>query len=151
MFGETASKPELSRREAARLIVATAIAAAAPSLAAAAAKDDRMNLTCFIRYRIDPFKRDEFAQYAKQWGSIIPRCGGDLVGYFLPSEGTNDIAWGLIGFDSLASYEEYRARLREDPQSRANFAFAHNRRFILREQRTFLENVPGTIGIRPLP
>lgn len=106
-----------------------------------------MALTCFIRYQIDPFQRDAFAQYATAWGRIIPKCGGNLIGYFLPHEGTNDIAWGLISFDSLAAYETYRARLRSDPQSRANFAFAQDRKFILREERTFLENVGGTIGV----
>ena len=69
-----------------------------------------MKMTCFIRYQIDPFQRDAFKKYAENWGRIIPRCGGHLVGYFLPSEGTNDIAWGLIAFDSLAAYEIYRAR-----------------------------------------
>ena len=72
-----------------------------------------MPLTCFIRYQIDPFQLDAFAEYARNWGSIIPRCGGDLLGYFVPHEGTNDIAWGLIAFDSLADYEAYRARLRD--------------------------------------
>jgi hypothetical protein len=104
-------------------------------------------VTCFIRYQIDPFQRDAFAQYAAAWGKIIPRCGGDLVGYFLPHEGTNDVAWGLIACDSLASYELYRTRLRTDPESRANFAFAQERKLVLREERTFLETVPGTFGI----
>ncbi len=108
-----------------------------------------MTLVCFIRYQIDPFQRAEFQQYAKEWGRIIPRCGGHLVGYFLPSEGTNDIAWGLIGFDSLASYESYRARLKSDPQARANFEFAQTKRFILREERTFVEVVDGTFNLPP--
>ena len=73
-----------------------------------------MAIVCFIRYEIDPFQRDEFQRYAEEWGRIIPRCGGDLVGYFLPHEGTNDIAWGLISFASLAHYERYRERLRSD-------------------------------------
>lgn len=98
-------------------------------------------ITCFIRYEIDPFQRAAFREYAENWGRIIPRCGGNLLGYFLPHEGTNDVAWGLIGFDSLASYEAYRARLKVDPEGRANFEFAQQRRFILREERTFLENV----------
>ncbi len=101
-------------------------------------------ITCFIRYQIDPFQRDAFKEYAQEWGRIIPRCGGHLVGYFLPDEGTNDVAWGLIAFDSLAAYETYRARLRTDPQSRENFAKAQAKRFILREERTFLEVVDGT-------
>ena len=105
-----------------------------------------MSVTCFIRYEIDPFQRDAFEQYAKAWGRIIPRCGGHLVGYFLPHEGTNNIAWGLIAFDSLASYEAYRARLKSDREGCANFALAQTKRFILREERTFLTAVDGTVG-----
>ena len=98
-------------------------------------------LTCFIRYRIDPFQRAEFEAYARRWLSIIPACGGGLLGYFLPHEGTNDVGWGLIAFASLADYEAYRARLKADPAARENFAFAREKRFILAEERTFLENV----------
>jgi hypothetical protein len=100
-----------------------------------------MPITCFIRYEIDPFQRDEFRVYAQNWGRIIPRCGGRLLGYFLPCEGTNNEAWGLIGFDSLAAYETYRARIKADSEGRANFELARKQRFILREQRTFLEPV----------
>jgi hypothetical protein len=100
-----------------------------------------MKTTCFIRYQIDPFQRDEFRRYAEAWGAIIPRCGGDLLGYFLPSEGTNDVAFAVIAFDSLAAYETYRARLRADAEARANFEFAQSKRFILREERTWLEGV----------
>ena len=99
------------------------------------------NVTCFIRYQIDPFQRDAFETYAREWLRIIPRCGGTLLGYFLPPEGTNDVAYGVISFDSLADYEAYRARLRADPEGRANFAFAEERRLILREERTFLRGV----------
>ncbi|HEX8611154.1 MAG TPA: NIPSNAP family protein [Telluria sp.] len=102
-----------------------------------------MAIACFIRYEIDPFQRDAFREYAENWGRIIPRCGGNLIGYFLPLEGTNYEAWGLVGFDSLAAYEAYRARLRVDPESRANFAMAQDKRFILREERTFTEVVDG--------
>ncbi len=104
-----------------------------------------MNITCFIRYQIDPFQRDAFRRYAEDWGRIIPRCGGKLLGYFLPHEGTNDIAWGLISFDSLAAYETYRATLKADPEGRANFEWAQRERFILREERTFCEGVAGTL------
>jgi hypothetical protein len=100
-----------------------------------------MPLTCFIRYRIDPFQREAFGEYARRWLSIIPRCGGSLRGYWLPHEGTNDVAWGLISFESLAAYETYRARLKADPEGRANFALAQERRFILSEERTFCEDV----------
>jgi len=106
-----------------------------------------MKMTCFIRYQIDPFQRDTFKKHAENWGRIIPRCGGHLIGYFLPSEGTNDVAWGLIAFDSLAAYERYRVRLRSDPEALENFSMAQSKRIILREERTFLEIVDGTFGI----
>jgi hypothetical protein len=106
-----------------------------------------MTITCFIRYQIDPFQRDEFKNYAENWGRIIPRCGGHLVGYFLPHEGTNDVAWGLIAFDSLAAYERYRSRLKSDPEALGNFAMAHTKRLILREERNFVEVVDGTFGL----
>jgi hypothetical protein len=110
-----------------------------------------MTVTVFIRYRIDPFQREAFKVYAQNWSRVIPRCGGRLLGYFLPHEGTNDIAWSLIGFDSLAAYEAYRARLRTDPEGRANFEMAQAPRFILREERTFTEVVEGTLNQEPQP
>src|ERR1700723_3934899 len=100
-----------------------------------------MTITVFIRYQIDPFKRGMFEQYSKRWLSIIPKCGGDLIGYWMPHEGTNNIAYGLISFPSLAEYEAYRARLRGDSESQANFRFAEEQRFILPEERTFLRQV----------
>lgn len=105
-----------------------------------------MTLTVFIRYELDPFKRALFKTYARAWGQIIPRCGGHLVGYFLPHEGTNFEAWGLIAFASLADYEAYRARLKADPQAQANFALAQREQFILREFRSFTEVADGTFG-----
>jgi hypothetical protein len=110
-----------------------------------------MTITCFIRYQIDPFQRDAFNEYARNWAGIIPRCGGHLVGYFLPLEGTNDIAWGLIAFESLAAYENYRSRLRADPEGLANFKMAQAKRFVLREERTFTEVVDGTFGVAATP
>lgn len=106
-----------------------------------------MTIVCIIRYQIDPFQRDAFKQYAANWGGTIPRCGGHLIGYFLPYEGTNDVGWGLIAFDSLASYEKYKARIREDSAARENFAMAQTKCFILREERNFVEVVDGTFGI----
>ncbi len=109
--------------------------------------ENSMTIACFIRYQIDPFQKEEFRKYAENWGRIIPRCGGHLIGYFLPYEGTNDVAWGLIAFDSLAAYERYRQRLRSDQEARENFAMAQTRRFILREERNFLEVVQGTFEL----
>ena len=100
-----------------------------------------MTITVFIRYRLDPCQLDAFEAYARHWLEIIPRCGGRLVGYWMPHEGTNDEAFGLISFDSLAAYETYRARIRADPQGAANFAAARAERFVLHEERTFLREV----------
>ncbi|HXY29895.1 MAG TPA: NIPSNAP family protein [Gemmatimonadaceae bacterium] len=107
-----------------------------------------MAITCFIRYEIDPFQREAFAEYAARWTTIIPRCGADLLGYFLPHEGTNNVSWGLIGLETLADYEAYRARLKTDPDGRANFAMAQENRLILREERTFLEPLAATSRVR---
>ncbi len=109
-----------------------------------------MTIACIIRYQIDPFQREAFREYAANWGRIIPRCGGHLLGYFLPHEGTSDVAWGLIAFDSLAAYEVYRAKLKADPESRANFMSANEKRLILREERNFVEAVPGTLNQPPV-
>lgn len=100
-----------------------------------------MAVVCFIRYVIDPFQREAFEAYARNWLTIIPACGGDLIGYFMPHEGTDNIAQALIGFDSLAAYEAYRARLKTDAAGAANFRMAQGKRFILGEERTFLRPV----------
>jgi hypothetical protein len=107
-----------------------------------------MSIVCLIRYEIDPYQRDAFQQYAARWGRIVPRCGARLIGYFLPWQGTSYVGWGLIGgFDGLSSYERYQARLHQDPEARANFEFAQERRFILREERSFVEVVDGTFEL----
>ena len=100
-----------------------------------------MTVTVFIRYQLDPFKKPEFEAYARRWLTIIPRCGGNLLGYWMPHEGTNNIAMALISFDSLAAYEAYRARLRQDSEGMANFQSAESGHFILAEERTFLRQV----------
>jgi hypothetical protein len=139
----------VDRRELLEILAFAGLAATSSRSARAQAsrRSSSVQIVCFIRYQIDPFQREEFKKYAETWGTIIPRCGGYLLGYFLPLEGTNDIGWGLIGFDSLAAYEAYRARLRVDAESRANFEFARTKRFVLREERTFLEVAPNTFNI----
>ena len=100
-----------------------------------------MEITVFIRYRLDPFQPDAFKAYAQRWLEIIPRCGGKDVGYWMPHEGTNDVAFGLITFASLADYEAYRTRLKADEAGAANFRDAERGHFILGEERTFLRRV----------
>ena len=139
----------MSRREAIGGVAATiaALAAASGRPTEADTKRTPMKIVCVIRYQIDPFQREAFKKYAENWGRIIPRCGGHLVGYFLPHEGTNNVAWGLIAFDSLASYEAYRARLKSDQEARENLAMAQTKRLILREERNFVEVVDGTFNL----
>ena len=140
----------IDRREFMRAVatIGAALAMGSDTLSAKSpANRTSVKITCFIRYQIDPFQRDAFKQYAENWGRIIPRCGGHLVGYFLPHEGTNDVAWGLIAFDSLASYERYKTRLKSDPQAQENLAMARAKRLILREERNFVEIVDGTFGV----
>lgn len=98
-------------------------------------------ITCFIRYEIDPFRKDAFSTYAQTWGQAIPRCGADLIGYFGPHEGSSTTAYGVYNIESLAAYEVYRARLAADPLGRENYDFACKERFILKEDRIFLKNV----------
>jgi hypothetical protein len=100
-----------------------------------------MTITCCIRYILDPPKREAFEIYAKNWLRIIPACGGDLVGYWMPHEGADNIALALISFDSLAAYETYRARIKQDDAGMKNFRFAQSERFILSEERSFLRQV----------
>jgi hypothetical protein len=96
-------------------------------------------LTCVIRYQIDPTKRAQFERYAQNWGQAIPRNGADLIGYYAPHEGSSTLAYGIYNIASLADYEEYRARLAQDPLGRENYEFAQSEKFILREDRTFLK------------
>lgn len=98
-------------------------------------------LTCVIRYHIDPTKKHHFARYARNWGQAIPRCGGDLIGYYAPHEGSSTLAYGIYNIENLAEYEAYRARLAADPLGRENYQFAQEEKFLLREDRTFLKLV----------
>ena len=153
MTPSASSALQIDRRKFMRLV--TTIAAALPMgcelvVGESMPMKTAVRITCIIRYEIDPYQREAFKEYAENWGRIVPRCGGHLVGYFLPYEGTNNVAWGLIAFDSLASYEAYKKKLKADPEARNNFAAAKAKRFILREERTFLEVVEGTLGIPAL-
>ena len=100
-----------------------------------------MSITVFIRYQIDPFQQEAFERYARTWLRVIPACGGKLEGYWMPHEGTNNVAFGLISLESLAHYEAYRARLRADAAGAANFRFAQKERLIVAEERSFLRRL----------
>lgn len=109
-----------------------------------------MQIACVIRYQIDPYQKEIFRQYAENWAGIIPRCGGHLIGYFLPYEGTNDVAWGLIAFENLAAYEAYKTQLKTDPEARKNFTMVYAKRVILREERSFVQIVGASLERPPM-
>jgi hypothetical protein len=141
----------IGRREAIGVIGGLLALGSTDSSATPATRSAPVKVTCIIRYEIDPFQKEAFKEYAQNWGRIIPRCGGHLVGYFLPYEGTNNVAWALIAFESLASYEAYRTRLKSDRAASETFALAQTKRFIRREERTFIEIVDGTFEVPAAP
>ena len=100
-------------------------------------------ITVCIRYTIDVHKHDDFERYARNWSQPIRRCGGELLGYFLPTRtaGATNIAYALINFASLAKYEGYREALRQDEEAKENFAFADRSGCILLEERSILQPV----------
>ena len=97
-------------------------------------------ITLSIRYTIDARKRSDFERYARALGGIIPRCGGDLVGYWLPTKfaGPTNLALALIDFPSLAAYEQYRSRFGSDPDFVAADRIRDESGCVLRYERTFM-------------
>ncbi|MEH6419031.1 NIPSNAP family protein [Pseudomonas sp. CGJS7] len=100
-------------------------------------------LTCYLRYVIDPYQLAEFEHYGRLWIGLVEKFGGTHHGYFLPSEGHNNIALAMFTFPSMAAYEEYRARSAEDPECIAAFAYATQKRFIVSYERSFFRPVFG--------
>jgi NIPSNAP len=100
-------------------------------------------ITVCIRYTIDISKHADFDQYARNWTTIIPRCGGELLGYFLPTRlaGATNVAYALIEFRDLAAYESYRDALMKDNDALANVAFAERTGCIQIEDRSVLHRV----------
>ena len=81
-------------------------------------------LTLCIRYKFNPEKLADIAQYFEEEQPVIERCGGRIVGYFLPTDfaGATDEAIGLIDLASLAAYQDYRKALADDPEHKENIA-----------------------------
>jgi hypothetical protein len=98
-------------------------------------------ITCYLRYVIDPAKAKEFEHYGKLWIPLVERFGGQHHGYFLPSEGANNIALALFSFPSLAAYEQYRALSFDDAQCQAAFQYALDTKCILSYERSFFRPV----------
>jgi hypothetical protein len=149
MNGTETSPPQINRREAIGGIAAVcgALAFHRSVQVTPPAERTKMTVVCIIRYQIDPFQREGFKKHAENLVSFVPRCGAHFIGFFLPYESTNDVGWAMIGFDSLASYEAYKARLKADPQAREDAAWMQSKRIILREERNFVELVDATFNL----
>jgi uncharacterized protein (DUF1330 family) len=100
-------------------------------------------ITCTLRYVIDPYRLAEFETYAKMWIPLVERFGGQHHGYFLPSEGANNIALALFSFPSLAAYETYREASCHDAACQAAFQSADDTRCIVSYERSFMRPVFG--------
>ncbi|HEF4761496.1 TPA: NIPSNAP family protein [Pseudomonas putida] len=100
-------------------------------------------VTCYLKYVLDPYKLDAFEQYGKLWIPLVEKFGGQHHGYFLPSEGANNIALAMFTFPSLAAYETYRQQSMNDPACIAAFKYAEETRCILSYERSFFRPVFG--------
>lgn len=98
-------------------------------------------VTCYLRYIIEPSKLTEFEYYGKLWIPLVEKFGGKHHGYFLPSEGANNIALALFTFPSLAAYEQYRTKSFTDPECLAAFQYEEERQCILSYERSFFRPV----------
>ncbi|MGF1698730.1 NIPSNAP family protein [Photobacterium makurazakiensis] len=98
-------------------------------------------ITCYVRYVIDPKKVKEFEEYARMWIPLVQKFGGQHNGYYLPSEGANNIALALFTFESLSAYEEYRIKSLDDPECIKAFELADHHDFIVSYERSFFRPV----------
>ena len=98
-------------------------------------------ITCYLRYIIDPYKIQEFEEYAKMWIPLVNKFGGTHHGYFLPHEGANNIAYALFSFPSLSTYEEYREKIKTDENCKKAFKYAEDTRCIFSFERSFMRPI----------
>jgi len=104
--------------------------------------------TLCIRYVLDPNRAAHFRTYAQNEQPVIERCGGRIVGYWVPTDyaGPNHVGYGLIEFESLSDYELYRKRLAEDSVHEVNAEALTLSRVIVSMERSLIERVDGGCG-----
>lgn len=98
-------------------------------------------ITCYLRYVIDPYQLPAFEHYGRLWIPLVEKFGGTHHGYFLPSEGANNIALAMFSFPSLAAYEDYRALSATDADCQAALKYAEDTRCIVSYERSFFRPV----------
>ena len=99
--------------------------------------------TLCIRYTIDPNKLADFRRYCVAEQDPIRRSGGKIVGYFLPTDyaGPTNEAYGIIDFPSLATYEQYRCALADNPDHKKNAAELTRSGAIVAMNRSIIERI----------
>jgi hypothetical protein len=100
-------------------------------------------MTLCIRYTLNPNKLADFKTYVNAELGPIRRSGGNTVGYFLPTDfaGPSNEALGLIDFQTLAEYEQYRGALAKDPDHKENVARLEQSGAVVARNRSFIERV----------
>ncbi len=98
-------------------------------------------VTCYVRYVINPDKLEEFGVYARMWIPLVNKFGGTHNGYFLPHEGSNNIALALFSFSSLATYEKYRTDSMKDDACLKAYDYAKNTKCIISYERSFMKPI----------
>lgn len=71
------------------------------------------------------------------WIPLVEKFGGNHHGYFLPSEGANNVALAMFTFSSLADHEQYREKSFQDADCIAAFKYAEETKCIVSYERTF--------------
>ncbi len=102
-----------------------------------------MMVTCYLRYVVDPLKLAEFEAYARMWIPLVEKFGGKHHGYFMPSEGANNIALALFSFPSLAEYETYRQKAAVDPDCQAAMRYYQQTQCFVSYESSFFRPVFG--------
>ena len=98
-------------------------------------------VTCYVKYVVNTDRLKEFEEYGRRWIKLVGKFGGTHHGYFMPSEGVNNVALALFTFSSLAAYEDYRKRSFDDPECQKAFAFAEKTKCIESYKRSFFRPV----------
>ena len=112
---------------------------------------------CAVRYRLDPDRLLDFAEYGRVWVRLIEKHGGVHYGFFMPREapgdmamsfpgigsaGRDDEALALFGFTDEEAYCRYRASVPLDPEAVAVIERFADPPFESYE-RTFLQPLSG--------
>jgi NIPSNAP len=108
-------------------------------------------ITLFLRYTIAPNKLSDIAKYITDEQIPIRESGGEILGYFMPTDfaGATNEAIGLIDFPSLAEYEVYRAKLAAHPLHKKYVEVLESTGSLLSIHRSIVQRVESSPELRP--